>query len=480
MKPVFKSFVEDDEIVAPKSGWTPIQQQTIIEDFNKDKKYSFKTLKEVLVESGLTQAPEEKISEEKIEEPIVIEESVKEPIVKEQVEVVDKKTLVDKASEYITRRVKIEEAESFQQPVAPTLPNNLGDINKRVRYLEQWLSKVSMAGPGGGDANPHDHIEWMERGVRFTPTPRMAYWNNTEDCLNITQADGSTLQVGLENYIRVYNNTANTFANGTFIEFTGVDTEGDAPTFRAFVNNANTLPLYNIGVLTVDVASNTHGRATVLGLVRDIDTTGNTVGEVWAPGDILWASPTYPGNFTKVKPTAPNVALSVAAVTVADATNGIILVRPTVWPRLQYGDFYSENPFVPTTANVDYQVPFSNTIITSGFVRSGNVITALNSGLYKFDFRAQLTSTNSSDKSAVFWFKKNSVNIPFSAVRVTVDTNGGYAIVSNTQLISLTPTDNVSVHFTVTNTALQIDSPPVINGSASVPACQLTVIEAAL
>ena len=39
MKPVFKSFVDEEEITAPKSGWTPIQQQIIIEDFNKDKKY---------------------------------------------------------------------------------------------------------------------------------------------------------------------------------------------------------------------------------------------------------------------------------------------------------------------------------------------------------------------------------------------------------------------------------------------------------
>jgi len=55
MKPVFKSFVDEEEITAPKSGWTPIQQQTVIEDFNKDKKYSFKTLKEVLVESGFVE-----------------------------------------------------------------------------------------------------------------------------------------------------------------------------------------------------------------------------------------------------------------------------------------------------------------------------------------------------------------------------------------------------------------------------------------
>jgi hypothetical protein len=150
MKPVFKEFVEPETITTPKSGWKPIEQKTVIENFNQDKKYSFKTLKEVLGYN--VSAPV--VSESK---PLtVVEDKVKQPleqleVVEEKVEEIVEKTLVDKASEYITKRAKIEEADSFQQPVAPNIPNNLTDINKRVRYLEQWLAKVSMDGPGSGE-----------------------------------------------------------------------------------------------------------------------------------------------------------------------------------------------------------------------------------------------------------------------------------------------------------------------------------------
>ena len=388
-------------------------------------------------------------------------------------------SLAKRAAEHITKEALLEK-DSFQQPNPPVVDKNFEAVQRKLKFLEQAIGKIAAHGPGGGDANPFDRVEFMDRGVRFTPTPRMMYWNNVEDCVNITQADGSTLQVGLENYIRVFNNTANTFANGTFVEFTGIDAEGDAPTFRSFVNNANTIPLYNIGVLTTDVASNTHGRATVLGLVRGLDTTGNAVGEVWASGDILWASPTYPGNYTKFKPTAPNVALSVAAVTVSDPNEGIILVRPTVWPRLQYADFYRTDAFVAPSTNTDVEIPLSNTLITSGFLRSGNSIIALNSGLYKFDARAQISSSSSNQKSIVFWYKKNGQNIPYSSVRASIATNGGYGTVTNTQLISLTPGDNVTLHFAVTDTTLFIDSPAILDASPNVPSVQLTVIEAAL
>ena len=390
-------------------------------------------------------------------------------------------SLADRAAELITKEVKLEEkANSFQQPDPTLVEKNFNAVQKKLKFLEQAISKIAAHGPGGGDANPFDRVEFMERGVRFEPTPRMMYWNNTEDVLNISQADGSTLQVGLENYIRVYNNTANTFANGTHIEFIGVDAEGDAPTFRAFVNNANAQPLYSVGVLTTDVLSNTHGRATVLGLVRDIDTTGNAVGEVWTAGDILWANPAYPGKLTKFKPTSPNVTLAVAATVVIDQTKGAILVRPTIWPRLRYGGFFSEQTQVAPSPNEDVKLLVSNALITSGFILSNNSIVALESGLYKFQIRVQLTSSSASAKSIILWYKKNGVNLERSSIRQSVSDINGYASLTNFQLVSLAALDNVSVHFSVTDTNLTIATPPLFGNSASIGSVEIVITEAAL
>ena len=80
----------------------------------------------------------------------------------------------------------------------------------------------------------------------------------------------------------------------------------------------------------------------------------------------------------------------------------------------------------------------------------------------------------------IVWYKKNGVNIPYSAVRQSVADNGGYATITNSQLISLQPNNNVSVHFSVTDTTLSVDSPEVFDGAPNIPAVQLTVIEASL
>lgn len=388
--------------------------------------------------------------------------------------------LISRTVDHITKEVKVEQA-SFQQPNPPLVDKNLEAVQKKLKFLEQAIGKMAVHGPGGGDANPFDRVEFMERGVRFTPTPRMMYWNNTEDCVNVTQSDGSTLQVGLENYIRVFNNTANTFSNGTFIEFTGVDTDGGAPTFRSFINNANTQPVYSIGVLTTDVASNTHGRATVLGLVRDVDTTGAGVGEMWAPGDILWANPSYPGKFTKNKPTAPNVAISVGAVNVADSNQGIILVRPTIWPRLYYGSFVSTQPQTAANTTSAFAITLDRTEFASGFVIEDNTkIKALNSGLYNIQFSIQFTSTNASTKQIYVFPKKNGLNVPDSSTVFSITGNGVNLVPYLNYVISLNVNDYVEIFFGVSDTAAQIASPAVPAYSPNIPPVLLTITEVAL
>ena len=388
------------------------------------------------------------------------------------------KNLVDKSAKFISE-FSVNDG-IYKQPEASDIDNSIEDIRNKLKRLETWTSKIASHGPGGGDANPFDRVEWMERGIRFTPTPRMAYWNNVEDCLNITQADGSTLQVGLENYIRVFNDNGNVFTNGTVVEWTGIDNEGDAPTIRKFINDANTEPLYLLGVLTTDVTPNTHGRATNLGLVRDIDTRGVDVGESWSAGDLLWANPTYPGKFTTVKPTAPNVALSIGWVNTIGQTDGIITVKPTIAPRLNYADYRSEQTQVATGVEVDNQIAVTNVLFQSGFTLSDNTITCLSSGLYKFDCRVQLTSSDAASKSIIVWWKKNDVNVEFSASRQTVVGNGAFSVLTNNQVISLDNNDNVKLHMSVTNTNLTIDSPDVFNGSANIPSVQINVAEIAL
>jgi hypothetical protein len=527
------------------AGWQPIVQKTeevkIVENFNPKPRSGLKSLLEVNTDmqptvkknqlDELVQTPVIQIQEQKesivikVSEPVVEKVIVSKPVVEAaEIKIIKEETLIDKASAYISSRTKNED--SYQQPVAVT-PANFSEVARKVKFLEEWIGKVSMSGPGSGEVrllrlDDVNYQSWQNRDehkiLKFSPNanpafdgvtfgfltgdqgeifslkynpytgytsnanvaPGLTYYDPERDTLEVLHKDGSATYVGQDNFIRFKNGNANTIHKGSLVRFVGSDLVSNVPFCDLYVSDVTSTPLYITGVSVTDCEPDTLGRAMLLGEVEDFNASGSAVGENWGIGDLLWASPTVPGQLTNIRPTSPNVVVSIAAVMNNSSTTGRILVRPTIWPRLLSGDFYSTQIQTAPNINFAHQITFSNTLFTSGVTRTGNVITVSEAGLYKFDLRLQLSSTNSNEKSLVAWFKKDNVNVPYSSVRQSVATNGGYSVLTNTQTISLTPTDNVTMFYAVTSTSLFIDSPNIIDDSASIPSVQLTVTQPAL
>ena len=195
----------------------------------------------------------------------------------------------------------------------------------------------------------------------------------------------------------------------------------------------------------------------------------------------MWASPSYPGKFTKYKPTAPNVAISVGAVNVTDSNQGIILVRPTIWPRLYYGSFVSTQPQTAANTTSAFAITLDRTEFASGFVIEDNTkIKALNSGLYNIQFSIQFTSTNASTKQIYVFPKKNGLNVPDSSTVFSITGNGVNLVPYLNYVISLNVNDYVEIFFGVSDTAAQIASPAVPAYSPNIPPVLLTITEVAL
>ena len=115
----------------------------------------------------------------------VIENVIEEPTT----EVEEPNPLIKLASEHITKESKIEE-DSYQQPDTP-LVKSLDDIRKKIKFLEGWISKISMAGPGGGagDVITLDHpVKVVSSNYTFT---RKDYYVgvNASSTVNITIPD---------------------------------------------------------------------------------------------------------------------------------------------------------------------------------------------------------------------------------------------------------------------------------------------------
>ena len=330
----------------------------------------------------------------------------------------------------------------------------------------------------GVSINPvFDHVQ-MNTTANYTQedyVPGMLTWNEFEDCLDIVQSDGSILQVGLEQYIDVLNPSEDTLPNGSVVRFSGVSL-GEIPEAAPLVADGSIAPLYLIGVLTNALAPGERGRATTFGKVRNLNTTGSDVGETWQQGSLLWVHPTIPGKFTSIQPTAPAVVISVAAVLKVDATEGVVLVRPTIFPRLFYGVFSSMQTQVPAAADTPYAITFETAEIASGVrVVDSSKITTDYAGLYSFDFRLQLTSSNSSQKSVYIWARKNGVDIPNSNSKVSIAGNGVDVVPSWSFSVSTQIGDYFQLMYAVSDTAVSINAPAPTAFTPATPSVTLRV-----
>lgn len=381
--------------------------------------------------------------------------------------------VVSKAEDIIVAAPTVKAAEFDAEGHLVILMSDGRRVVTKGKAVEQHIDQRI-----GVSVNPvFDHVQ-MNTTANYTAedyVPGMMTWNEFEDCLDIVQNDGSILQVGLESYIEVINKTDSTMPNGTVVRFSGVSLD-EIPEASPLIADGSTPPLYLIGVLTNSLIPGQRGRATVFGKVRNINTTGSDVGETWQLGDLLYSHPTQPGKFTKVQPTAPNVVISVAAVLKADATQGKILVRPTIFPRLFYGTFSSAVVQTPVAVNTPYAVSFETTEISSGVnLANASKVTTQYAGLYSFDFRLQLTSSNSSQKNVYIWARKNGTDVPNSNSKVTLVGNGVEVVPSWSFSVSMQAGDYFELMYATTDTTVSINAPAATSFAPATPSATMRV-----
>jgi len=212
------------------------------------------------------------------------------------------------------------------------------------------------------------------------------------------------------------------------------------------------------------------GYCTTWGFIRDLDTSAFTA------GDILYASPTVAGGLTKVKPTAPNNVIPVAACVVSSATAGVIFVRPTITQMQYYGIFAKTADTSPAVINTAYPITFDTTRLSNGVTigTPASRIVVPQSGLYQFNATVQLTSGNTSAKNVWVWFRKNGTDIPESARLVTININGGYVPISVNEAVSLAANEYVELVYASDSTNITVDN---VASTAFAPEAPAVVIE---
>ena len=174
----------------------------------------------------------------------------------------------------------------------------------------------------------HNDVLGLDLTAGVTVSTGQIAWNSDEGTADLGLPNGSTLQIGQENIRTVRNATASAISNGTLCMFDGTIVNSGRIKVKPFTAGFNDA-MYLYGVATQNITSGSDGIITIEGKVRGIDTTGASVGEVWADEDILYAKPNDNGAMTNVIPADNELRLVVATVIHAHATNGVLEIRFT-------------------------------------------------------------------------------------------------------------------------------------------------------
>ena len=300
-------------------------------------------------------------------------------------------------------------------------------------------------------------------------------YNPAEDTLDLQHLNGVVQQIGFETFMRVTNDTGVTIPNGTVVGFAGVNGEIKV---APYIADGSVPEVYFVGLTTFDMVDGATGPITIYGKVREIDTTGPGA-ETWLAGDILYASPSVAGQLTKVRPTAPDAVLVVAAVLKVGTTDGEILVRPTIPLGLDYGTFDSTLSQTVSAVNTATPITLTNTLVANGVVRGTPTsrLVVRESGFYQMDLSLQLSSTSSSAKTAFVWIRKNGVDVPNTTRAVTSTINNGQVPLAVTHTVSLNAGDYVEAYWASTNTALALGAVTGLAFAPDTPSVLISLVQ---
>lgn len=153
-------------------------------------------------------------------------------------------------------------------------------------------------------------------------TPGSLYWDSADgnQTLSLVMANGDAVQqIGEEQYFRI--KASAPITEGQVVMFTGTVGASGALTGAPASGLTASTASYVMGIATHTLATNAWGYVTSFGLVRGINTSA------FSDGDILYYDPTVAGGLTTSIPAAPNAKVQVCAVVYA-ASNGSLFVRP--------------------------------------------------------------------------------------------------------------------------------------------------------
>lgn len=255
------------------------------------------------------------------------------------------------------------------------------------------------------DLNPIDHPAHNEGRI---------FYDNVHKTLNYySDITNLNMELGTNEYIRVYNDTGNTIPNGAALYLSGY-TSTDPVVPKAVLADATSAATYNTsGLAAASIPNGSYGYCAVSGVVRGSDSDPFDTSYLTA-GQRAFVSATVPGQLQQPAPSYPNYPMCMGLVVIADANNGVFVVEQQMHAVPQFrvgGDVYvgqdltvggnftvlgSETVVSLTNISVDdtfFYLGSGDTISNTEFVPADANTPGLNDALYSGYYEGTTTKT---------------------------------------------------------------------------------------
>lgn len=143
-----------------------------------------------------------------------------------------------------------------------------------------------------------------------------------------------------------------------------------------------------------------------------------------------------------------------------------------------YGTFYDTTTQSPGGVNTAAPVTFNTTAEAFGITLSAtdtSRLTVSKAGVYNFQFSAQLDHIAGGAVSFYFWFRKNGVDIPFSATKIVVDGPNAETAAAWNYLVTMASGDYFQLVWSSNSLDARLLATPVAPPVPAIPSVIMTV-----
>lgn len=174
-----------------------------------------------------------------------------------------------------------------------------------------------------------DYVD-INTTATITSTPGRLLWNDVDGTVQLGLKGGVVkTEIGQGLVTRVVNKTVPNIdllaSDYQVVVVAGA--QGQRLSIKLALANNDANSAGTLGFVAENINKNQEGFIVTVGLLKNINTTGNLQGETWNDGDILYLSPISAGTITNIKPQAPQHTVIVGYVEYSHPNNGKIYVK---------------------------------------------------------------------------------------------------------------------------------------------------------